>query len=53
MSKNPVFASALDYVMQGLSHRLNPFEQIPENDDKYTIELKPRLSYAEKVLKPS
>ena len=37
--------------MQGLSHRLNPFEEVPENDEKYTIELKPRISYAEKVLK--
>lgn len=39
--------------MQGLSHRLNPFEKVGENDDRYTIELKPRLSYEEKVLKPS
>jgi hypothetical protein len=40
-------------VMQGLSHRLNPFEKVGENDDRYTIELKPRLSYEDKVLKPS
>ena len=53
LSKNPIFASAKDYVMQGLSHRLNPFEKVGENDDRYTIELKPRLSYEEKVLKPS
>ena len=39
--------------MQGLSHRLNPFEKVGENDDRYTIELKPRLSYEDKVLKPS
>jgi hypothetical protein len=51
LSKNPIFESAKDYVMQGLSHRLNPFEEVPENDEKYTIELKPRISYAEKVLK--
>lgn len=53
LSKNPIFASAKDYVMQGLSHRLNPFEKVGENDDRYTIELKPRLSYEDKVLKPS
>jgi hypothetical protein len=53
LNKNPIFASAKDYVMQGLSHRLNPFEKVGENDDRYTIELKPRLYYEEKVLKPS
>lgn len=53
LSKNPIFESAKDYVMQGLSHRLNPFEKVGENDERYTIELKPRLSYADKVLKPS
>jgi hypothetical protein len=53
LSKNPIFASAKDYVMQGLSHRLNPFENVGENDDRYTIELKARISYADKVLRPS
>jgi hypothetical protein len=54
LSKNPLFAGAKDYVMQGLSHRLNPFEKISEADlkEKYQIDLKPRTSYADKVLKP-
>jgi len=54
MAKNPLFSSAKDFIMQGLSYRLNPFEKISEADlkEKYQIELKPRASYADKVLKP-
>ncbi len=46
-AKNPVFSTlAKDYIMQGLSHRLKPFEGGKEDIEKeYTIELKPRNHY--------
>lgn len=46
-AKNPSFSNiAKDYIMQGLSYRLKPFEAGKEDIEKeYTIELKPRNHY--------
>lgn len=51
--KNPLFggAEAQDMIMQGLSHKLSPYEKSVE-DKEYNIELKPRLSYAKKEEPP-
>jgi hypothetical protein len=48
-SKNPLFSNdplVKDLIMQGLSHRLNPYEKTAE--DKYQIELNPRPTYTKK-----
>ena len=37
-SMNPNFVQAKDYIMQGLSYRLNPYEANPNQRD-YTINL--------------
>ena len=50
--KNPAFGTeAQDMIMQGLSHKLSPYEKSVE-DKEYNIELKPRLSYAKKEEPP-
>lgn len=47
-SKNPYFLGAKDYIMQGLSIKLSPYEKKELSDGKgqYSINLKPRPSYA-------
>ena len=50
-SKNPNFAGAKDYIMQGLSIKLSPYEkkEIPDDKEGYSINLRPRPSYANPV----
>ncbi|CDW80143.1 e3 ubiquitin-protein ligase hectd1 [Stylonychia lemnae] len=43
-SLNPNFAEAKDYIMQGLSYRLNPYEE-NQKYREFTINLKPRKNY--------
>lgn len=50
--KNPAFGvEAQDMIMQGLSHKLSPYEKSVD-DKAYNIELKPRHSYAKKEIEP-
>lgn len=51
--KNPAFGvEAQDMIMQGLSHKLSPYEKSVD-DKEYNIELKPRISYAKKEIEPA
>jgi len=43
-SLNPNFTEAKDYIMQGLSYRLNPYEE-NQKYREFTINLKPRKNY--------
>ena len=47
-SMNPNFTQAKDYIMQGLSYRLNPYEANP-NQREYTINLQPRKNYGQEM----
>ncbi len=43
-SLNPNFHPAKDYIMQGLSYRLNPYEANQKHRE-FTINLEPRKNY--------
>ena len=50
--KNPLFGpEAQELIMQGLSHRLSPFEK-SVTEKEYLIELMPRTSYEMKKERP-
>ena len=44
-----VFKDAKDYIMQGLSYRLDPYEKSAFKD--YKINLKPRVNYGQDMEK--
>jgi len=48
-SMNPNFEQAKDFIMEGLSFRLNPFETTQHKD--YQISLKPRKHYGQAMEK--
>lgn len=48
-SMNPNFEEAKDFIMEGLSYRLNPFETTQHKD--YKINLKPRKFYGKEMEK--
>lgn len=46
LSLNPDFAGAKDYILEGLSYRLNSYEQLNDGTKKQIeINLKPRKNY--------
>lgn len=49
-SLNPNFQPAKDYIMQGLSYRLNPYEANQKHRE-YTINLHPRKNYGQEMEK--
>jgi hypothetical protein len=51
ISLNPDFAGAKDYILEGLSYRLNPYEQAKKPADQYKINVKPRKNYGPEMEK--
>ena len=49
-SLNPNFDQAKDYIMQGLSYRLNPYEA-NQKYREFTINLQPRKNYGQDMEK--
>ena len=46
---NPLFSQAKDYILEGLSYRLNSYEHVENKESK--INMKPRKNYGPEMEK--